>query len=153
MRKSTAPGGARGLQTPEKRRRINVVSGKRWARCRAGIRANSTRETGAKCTAEIYRSTHGSRRRSAANSFQVGLARGIIRKLDTLRRARDVAGGITNGRALVPIKESIIDEEMDRLGLSFRHRSAVRRMVLPAAFSAGQEAGERFEYRPGIERG
>jgi Protein of unknown function (DUF2786) len=110
-------------------------------------------ETAAFQATEIYCSTHSSRRRSATNSFQVGLARGIIRKLDTLRQARDVAGGSTNGRALVPIKESIIDEEMDRLGLSFRRRSAVRRMVLPAAFSAGQEAGERFEYRPGIERG
>jgi hypothetical protein len=110
-------------------------------------------ETSAFQAAEIYRSTHSSRRRSATNSFQVGLARGIIRKLDTLRQARDVAGGSTNGRALVPIKESIIEAEMDRLGLSLRPRSAVRRMVLPAAFSAGQKAGERFEYRPGIERG
>jgi hypothetical protein len=82
----------------------------------------------------------------------VGLARGIIRKLDTMRDARGVAGGSTNGRALVPIKEGIIDEEMERLGLSLRRRNAVRRMVLPAAFSAGQEAGERFEYRPGIDR-
>ena len=110
-------------------------------------------ETLAFQTTEIYRSTHSSRRRSATNSFQVGLARGIIRKLDTLRQARDVAGGSTNGRALVPIKEAIIDAEMDRLGLSLRRRSTVRRMVQPAAFSAGQEAGERFEYRPGIERG
>ncbi len=110
-------------------------------------------ETAAFQAAEIYRSTHSSRRRSATNSFQVGLARGIIRKLDTLRQARDVTGGSTNGRALVPIKEAIIDAEMDRLGLSLRRRSAVRRMVLPAAFSAGQEAGERFEYRPGIVRG
>ena len=47
----------------------------------------------------------------------------------------------------------LIDAEIDRLALSLRRRSAVRRMVLPAAFSAGQEAGERFEYRPGIERG
>jgi hypothetical protein len=110
-------------------------------------------ETSAFQATEIYRSTHSSQRRSATNSFQVGLARGIIRKLDTLRQARDVAGGSTDGRALVPIKEAIIDAEMDRLGLSLRRRSAVRRMVLPAAFSAGQEAGERFEYRPGIERG
>ncbi len=110
-------------------------------------------ETSAFQGTEIYRSIHSSRRRLATNSFQVGLARGIIRKLDTLRQARDVAGGSTNGRALVPIKESIIDEEMDRLGLSFRRRSAIRRMVLPAAFTAGQQAGERFEYRPGIERG
>ena len=109
-------------------------------------------ETAAFQDSEIYRSTHSSQRRSASNSFQVGLARGIIRKLDTMRDARGAAGGSTNGCALVPIKEGIIDEEMERLGLSLRRRNAVRRMVLPAAFSAGQEAGERFEYRPGIDR-
>jgi hypothetical protein len=54
-------------------------------------------ETSAFQATEIYRSTNSSRRRSATNSFQVGLARGIIRKLDTLRQARDVAGGSTNG--------------------------------------------------------
>ena len=69
-------------------------------------------ETSAFQATEIYRSTHSSRRRAATNSFQVGLARGIVRKLDTLRQARDVAGGSTNGRALVPIKESIIDVEI-----------------------------------------
>ena len=44
---------------------------------------------------------------------------------------------------------AIIDEEMERLGLSFRRRSTARRLVLPAAFNAGQEAGERFECRLG----
>ncbi len=67
-------------------------------------------ETSAFQATAIYRSTHSSQRRSAANWFQVGLARGIIRKLDTLRQARDVAGGSTNGRALVPIKEAIIED-------------------------------------------
>lgn len=100
---------------------------------------------------KLYLSTHSSQRRSATNSFQVGLARGIIRKLDALRHARDVAGGNTTGRALVPVKQAIIAEEMERLGLSFRRRSTARRMVLPAAFNAGRQAGERFEYRPGIE--
>ena len=32
-------------------------------------------------------------------------------------------------------------------------RLPVVSMALPAAFNAGQEAGERFEYRPGIVRG
>jgi hypothetical protein len=77
--------------------------------------------------------------------FMVGLARGIIRKLDTLRQARDVAGGSTNGRALVPVKESIIEAEMDRLCLSLRPRSAVRRMVLPAAFQ--RRSGSRRTLR------
>jgi hypothetical protein len=54
----------------------------------------------------------------------------------------------------VPIKESIIESELDRLGLSFQRRSGPKgRMVQKDAFSAGQEAGERFDYRPGIEQG
>ena len=32
-------------------------------------------------------------------------------------------------------------------------RLPVVSMALPAAFNVGQEAGERFEYRPGIVRG
>ena len=102
-------------------------------------------ETSAFQASEIYRSAHSSRRRSATSSFQVGLGRGIIRKLNILRQARDAVGGSTNGRAMVPIKEAIIDAEMDRLGLSLRRRSAVRRMVQPAAFSAGRMAGEETD--------
>jgi hypothetical protein len=56
-------------------------------------------ETSAFLATEIYRSTHSSRRRSATNSFQVGLARGIMRKLDTLRQARTwQAAARTGGR-------------------------------------------------------
>jgi hypothetical protein len=78
---------------------------------------------------EIYRSAHSSHRRSATNSFQIGLARGINQKLQTLRKARDAAGVGSNGRALVPIKHAMIDDEMERLGLTFHRRSTARRRV------------------------
>jgi hypothetical protein len=90
-------------------------------------------------------------RRSATNSFQVGLAQGIIDKLGVLRRARDAASNGTTGRALVPVKQSIIDQEIERLGLSLRRVNTTRRTVISDAFDAGKEAGEKFEYRPGIE--
>jgi hypothetical protein len=102
---------------------------------------------------EFYRSADSSHRRSATNSFQIGLARGINQKLRALRQARDVASVNSNGRALVPIKDSMIDDEMERLGLTFHRRATARRKVLPTAYNAGKEAGERFEYRPGIEQG
>ena len=102
---------------------------------------------------EFYRDTHTGQRRSATNSFQLGLARGIVEKLRDLRRTRDAAGGATNGRALVPVKDSIIDQEMERLGLVFKTVGAARRKVIPDAYSAGREAGERFDYRPGITDG
>ena len=107
-------------------------------------------ETAAFQAGDFYGSVHTSQRRSATGSFQFGLARGIIEKLHALRQARDVAGGASNGRALVPVKQSMIEEEMERLGLTFRAVNASRRKVIPDAFSAGKEAGERFDYRPGI---
>jgi hypothetical protein len=103
--------------------------------------------------AEFYGSLFSADRRSATNSFQVGLAQGIIEKLDALRRARDTASGRTGGRALVPVKQSIIDQEMERLGLTLRRVNAPRRKVISDAFDAGLLAGEKFEYRPGIAGG
>ena len=99
---------------------------------------------------EFYGSLDSGQRRSATNSFQVGLAHGIIKKLDVLRRARDAAAGGSGGRALVPIKHSVISQEMERLGLTLRRVNATRRTVIPNAFNSGRKAGEKFEYRPGI---
>ncbi len=109
-------------------------------------------ETAAFQAGDFYRAADSGHRRSATNSFQLGLARGINQKLRTLRQARDVAGAGSNGRALVPIKDSMIDDEMERLGLTFHRKSTTRKKVLPGAYNAGKEAGERFEYRPGIEQ-
>jgi hypothetical protein len=102
---------------------------------------------------ELYRAADSGHRRSATNSFQTGLARGINQKLQTLRQARVMAGAGSTGRALVPIKDSMIDDEMERLGLTFHRRATARRRVLPTAYNAGKKAGERFEYRPGIGAG
>jgi hypothetical protein len=99
---------------------------------------------------EFYGSLFSGDRRSATNSFQVGLARGINAKLNALRHARDVVAGESGGRALVPVKQSIIEQEMEKLGLTLRRLNAARRKVIPDAFNSGREAGERFEYRPGI---
>jgi hypothetical protein len=110
-------------------------------------------ETASFQSGEIYVATHSSQRRSATNSFQLGLSRGINTKLEMLRQARASASGGSNGRALVPVKQSIIEQELERMGLTFRRANSARRKVLPGAFAAGKEAGERFEYRPGIEGG
>lgn len=112
-----------------------------------------TSETATFQAGPIYRRTPSGARRTATTSFQAGLAQGIIHKLTALQRDRDSAAPGGGGRALVPVKESIIDTEMERLGLNLRRRGATRRYVQRDAYGAGQEAGERFEYRPGIERG
>lgn len=108
-------------------------------------------ETAAFQAGPIYARTASGDRRNATTSFQSGLARGINLKLETLRKNREKASTAGTGRALVPVKEAVIDAELERLGLNLRRRSAARRYVQRDAYSAGQEAGEKFEYRPGIE--
>jgi hypothetical protein len=99
----------------------------------------------------LYAEHRSGDRRSATQSFQIGLAHGIARKLDALRRRRDEVMRATTGRDLVPVKEAVLDEELAKLGLRFRTRGGRRdRYVLQEAYEAGHEAGDRFEYRPGI---
>jgi hypothetical protein len=52
----------------------------------------------------------------------------------------------------VPLKTSVIDDELTKLGLSFQAKSRARKKrVLVDAYEAGQIAGRRFEVRAGIE--
>ncbi len=110
-------------------------------------------ETAAFRTGDFYRGLHSSARRDGTGSFQMGLARGIIAKLDTLRQEREAALHRSSGRDLMVVKASIVDEEVDRLGLAFTYKPiGGKRYVMTDAYAAGQEAGERFDYRPGIGR-
>jgi len=100
---------------------------------------------------EFYAKLDSGERRSATNSFQIGLGRGIVSKLHSLRQERESALQGSSGRQLIPIKTSVIDDEVARLGLHFRARGqASMRYVMTDAFEAAQAAGKRFEYRPGL---
>ena len=90
-------------------------------------------------------------RRTATNSFGVGLARGIAAKLRTLRDAREAALRGSSGRDLVVAKAGIVDAELEKLGLQLRARKGTAgRRVLQDAFEQGHEAGLGFEYTPGV---
>jgi len=78
-------------------------------------------------------------------SFQIGLADGIIAKLAKLKADRRAATAKSTGRDLMPIKTSILDEEMEKLGLAFTSRRSTRRKVVTAAYTEGKSAGARFE--------
>jgi hypothetical protein len=100
----------------------------------------------------FYGELFSSERRNGTNSFQLGLARGIAAKLDTLKKEREAALHRSSGRDLMIVKSSIVDEEVERLGLAFTYKPAGgKKYVLRDAYAAGREAGERFEYTPGIE--
>jgi hypothetical protein len=109
-------------------------------------------ETDAFRAGDIYARMEGERR-SATNSFQIGLADGIVAKLKIMRATRDATLRSASGRDLVPVKAAMVDEEMARLGLDFHARGTTRkREVLSDAYHAGEEAGQRFEVTPGITR-
>lgn len=91
-------------------------------------------------------------RRSSVNSFQAGLGHGICHKLDIMKTERDAANRQSSGRDLVPLKTSVIEDELEKLGLSFHAQSHRRRKrVLVEAYEAGREAGRKFELRKGVE--
>jgi hypothetical protein len=109
-------------------------------------------ETDAFRASDVYFAMAGERR-SATNSFQTGLAQGIAGKLQSMRAARDAVIRSASGRDLVPVKATMVDEEMEKLGLSLTRRVLSRaKSVLTDAFQAGQAAGERFELSPAITR-
>jgi hypothetical protein len=110
-------------------------------------------ETAAFKRGEFYRNrVDGSQRRASISSFQIGLAGGIIDKLGKLKARRLAESLKSGGRDLVPVKASILEDELDRLGLNFQTRRANRRRkVIVAAFEQGQAAGGKFEPTPGLE--
>jgi hypothetical protein len=107
-------------------------------------------ETDAFRAGDLYARMAGERR-SATNSFQIGLARGISGKLQALRTARDASRRSASGRDLVPVKAAMVEEELAKLGLDLQARGLGRdRRVLADAFREGETAGQRFEFTPAI---
>jgi hypothetical protein len=101
---------------------------------------------------KLYAELYPTERRTGTNSFQIGLADGVIRKLKAIRQERETAMRRSGGRDLVPIKASVVDDELARLGIRFQARERNSgRTVLSDAYHAGHEAGQRFEVRNGIE--
>jgi hypothetical protein len=108
-------------------------------------------ETDAFRRGPIYEEMAGERR-SATNSFQIGLSRGISAKLRALRDERTAHGRSAGGRDLVVVKADMVEEELAKLGLNLTARSTASRSkrVLSDAYAAGEAAGQRFEFTPGI---
>lgn len=102
-------------------------------------------ETAAFKAGEVYASAGASERRASAKSFQIGLARGISRKLGDLREAREKAASKSTGRDLMIVKRSIVEEEMEKLGLTLRSKTVRRKRVIADAYEQGVAAAHRFE--------
>jgi Protein of unknown function (DUF2786) len=100
----------------------------------------------------VYCAVHAAEQRKAADSFNFGLSRGICEKLNNLKSARTAALQNSSGRDLIPLKASVIDDEMARLGLSFETKPRCnRKRVLLDAFEAGKTIGRQFKVNEEIE--
>ena len=110
-------------------------------------------ETSAFQKTSVYIEMAGGGRGKSTRSFQLGLAKGIRTKL-ALRKAERTETAIkASGRDLVPVKASVVEEELARLGLRFTSKGLQRgRMVLAEAFRAGETAAQRFEAETGLQK-
>ena len=101
---------------------------------------------------KIYQASAGERR-AATTSFQVGLARGISRKLEKMQASRASHRRSASGRDLVVVKAAMVDEELAKLGLDLQSKGGPKgRRVLTDAFDAGHRAGERFEWAQLVDK-
>lgn len=100
----------------------------------------------------IYARVRRGDRRMAFNSFQIGLASGIITKLAALKEARHTSANKSTGFDLVALKHSVVDEEVSKLGLHFTRRStSSRRYVHGDAFNQGKAKGALFEPNAAVD--
>ncbi len=97
-------------------------------------------------TGGLYQALRGGDRRIALNSFQAGLANGIVGRLAALKAARTSNGARSTGFDLVAVKQSVVDEELAGLGLNFTKRTArSSRLLHGEAYRVGEIAGSQFE--------
>ncbi len=110
-----------------------------------------TREAALFKAGETYAAMPARLRRTATNSFHIGLGRGITAKLQALRAERETELRGSSGRDLVVVKADLVEAELSSLGLNFKPRTrSGRRRVLTEAFDQGHTAGLGFSYTPGI---
>jgi len=83
-------------------------------------------------------------------SFLFGMAVSIADKLVAMKTERDEANRRSHGRDLVVIRHAVVDAEYAKLGLNLRRGRASGKKVAPAAFEAGQAAGQSLALHPGL---
>lgn len=88
-------------------------------------------------------------RRAVSASFLHGMAASIGEKLTAMKHERDAMNAST-GRALIVVKQAVVDEELAKLGLRFGKARATGRRVAATAFEAGQAAGRNLRINPGV---
>ncbi|MGD9880104.1 MAG: DUF2786 domain-containing protein [Reyranella sp.] len=97
-------------------------------------------ELGRYKTTPAYQAFRHQERHLANGSFTLGMIASIADKLLAMKASREQAARGT-GRAVVVLKKSIVDAEIEKLGFALRTVPQARRLVSPLAYEAGEEAG------------
>ena len=108
-------------------------------------------ELGRYKTTSAYRRFRHQERHMANASFALGMVASIADKLVAMKAARDEANHRT-GRDLVVLKATVVDREIEKLGLKLRMVERASRMVSPMAYDAGGVAGASLPINPGIRK-
>ncbi len=108
-------------------------------------------ELGRYKTSAGYRQFRHQERHVANASFALGMIASIADRLTAMKTERDSAN-IASGRELVVVKASVVDAELERLGLQLRTVQSTGRMVSPRAYDAGGEAGASLAINPGLRK-
>jgi hypothetical protein len=106
-------------------------------------------ELGRYKTTPDYRRFRHQDRHVANASFALGMAGSIADKLTAMKAGRDQVKEST-GRGLVVLKAAVVDTELEKLDLKLRTVDRPSRMVAPAAYEAGGEAGTSLALNPAV---
>lgn len=110
-------------------------------------------ELGAYKTSRAYQLFRHQDRHLANASFALGMIASIADKLMEMKAGRDRARA-AGGRDLVPVKTSVVDAELKKLGVVFRESEGFvpGRFIAPEAYDAGVEVGSGFSLPGGVAK-
>ncbi len=101
-------------------------------------------------TSADYRRFRHQERHLANASFALGMVSSIAQKLDAMKAERDRVN-VKTGRDLVVVKTSIVEAELQKLGIVFTTSRSTGRLISPDAFDSGGTAGASFAITPGLK--
>jgi len=106
-------------------------------------------ELGRYKTSRDYQQFRHQERHLANASFALGMVASIADKLMAMKAGRDETNAST-GRGLVVLKASVVDSELQRLGVTFQTVERPSRMIAPMAYDAGGIAGASLAINPAL---
>ena len=92
--------------------------------------------------------------KSLVTSFLAGIERRIYVRLVEMARQKDAERPATTGTSLVVVKEQVVSEELNKLGINIgRAQKSKHTIRSDGAYAAGDSAGKRVSINKGVTSG